>query len=62
MTWGRRAGMWQRSRQDRSSTQRTYPLSERCAQRSARCPRTKSQAAPLGGFEPPAFGLEGLQH
>ena len=40
----------------------TYPLSKRCAQRLARCPGMKSQAAPLGGFEPPAFGLEGLQH
>ena len=30
------------------------------ARRGARSPRTKSQAAPLGGFEPPAFGLEGL--
>ena len=34
----------------------TYPLSKRCAQRDARCPGTKSQAAPLGGFEPLAFG------
>ena len=36
------------------------PLSERCAQRSEAAPCTKSPVAPLAGFEPPTFGLEGL--
>ncbi len=43
----------------RSASRRTTtnPLCERCARRGARCPRTKSQAAPPAGFEPPAFGV-----